>query len=354
MSLRVTLGTYDAEPPVGGQGVMVRGLRAALTRRGIAVHTVAGVGEGALTPPRLTRRPPLDLSIQLTRRPQLLLGGAPDVVHLMGGPGGVTVPRRLPVPVVYTATHTYRQAYSRRSPRRLLSLAEAAAYRRAARVLAISPSTAEAVAGLGVARWRIEVVPPGVETGRIAAVAARVERDPTRLLFVGRLEPVKGPLAAVALMARLAAEGRGVSGLVLGEGSLDGRVRAAVEASGAPISVLGRVDDERLAFELGRAAVVVQPSAYEGLGLVALEALSAGTPVAGYDVTGLRDAIGEADVLAPAGDLVALTGVVRRLLGDPEWAAELAARGRERVLREHSWDAFAARVETIYESVLAG
>ena len=234
MTLRAVIGTFDDAPPIGGQGRYVCGLRAALRRRGVEVRTVAGHGAEAIRVRRVTGRPPLDLSIALTRDPSPLLAGDPDVVHLMGGPGGVVIPRRLVPPVVYTAHHTYRQAYARSSPRRLLSPVEARAYRVAAAVLAVSPSTADAVLRLGVPGTKVEVLPPGIDLGPPAC--GDVQRDAATVLFVGRLEAEKRPLDAVAVMAELARGHPGVRGVVVGSGRLDATVRAA--AAAAPVGAV--------------------------------------------------------------------------------------------------------------------
>ncbi len=148
---RVTFVSYDDEPPLGGQGVELRGMRAALTARGHSVTTVAGRGAHALRYPRITGRAPLDFSIHVNRHPELVTHSRPDVVHALGGPGGVLLVRDLGAPLVYTANHTYRMAHGPRSLRRqILSPVEAMAYRRAARVLAISSATAAAVRQLDV------------------------------------------------------------------------------------------------------------------------------------------------------------------------------------------------------------
>jgi glycosyltransferase involved in cell wall biosynthesis len=355
VSLRVTLATFDDDPPIGGQGVLVRGMRNALERRGIAMRTVAGRGAHAIPIPAITRRPPLDLSLQLSRRPEILLAEGTELVHVMGGPGGVTLLRKLPVPVVCTANHTYVQAYGRLRPGRAVSLAERRALHRAAAVMCISPSTADAVRALGVPPDRVSVILPGVEADRIQVGAATVERRPRHVLFVGRLEPEKGPLDAVAVMAALCARDGEVAGTVIGGGSLEAQVRAAAAAvPDGRITVLGAVDDETLARAYGSAAVVVMPSAYEGLGLVALEAAVTGAVVVGADVTGLRDAIGEAGVVVPAGDLGAMADAAWDLLRDERRRADLGALGRERVLREHSWDTAAAQVAAVYASALDG
>jgi glycosyltransferase involved in cell wall biosynthesis len=344
---RVTIASYDDDPPLGGQGVVVHGMRAALERRGVQVHTISGRGEHAIAFARRTGRAPLDFSMQLNRYPQVLLRASPDVIHAQGGPGGVLLWKRLGAPLVYTAHHTYRQAHPRGSVKRLLNGVEARSYRRAAMVLPVSRSTANALLEMGISASRIEVVSNGVD----AVDFPGVEHEDGRVLFVSRMEREKGALDAVSVLQALTESDPRVHGVLVGGGSLAAEVRRAADASGGRIEYLGALDREALNHEYARAAVVLMPSRFEGLGMVALEAQAAGTPVVGFDVDGLRDAVGVGGVLVPAGDMAALQAATLRLLNDPERRAEMGSRGREVVLAEHSWDAIGKRLEEIYTAV---
>ncbi|MGA8361420.1 MAG: glycosyltransferase family 4 protein, partial [Candidatus Dormiibacterota bacterium] len=164
-------------------------------------------------------------------------------------------------------------------------------------------------------------------------------------------EREKGVLDAISLLRTLAAADPRVRGVIVGGGSLQAVARRAAEVSRGRIEYLGPLDREALNREYARAAIVVMPSRFEGLGMVALEAQAAGTPVVGFDVDGLRDAVGTGGVLVPAGDLSALRVAATELLDDPVRRVELGARGREGVLAEHSWDAIAKRLEEIYAAV---
>jgi glycosyltransferase involved in cell wall biosynthesis len=347
--MNVVFATYDDSPPEGGQGVYVRDLRAALQSRGVRVTTISGRGDHAIPYPRIVRRAPLDFSIALTRNPACLLASRPDAVHVQGGPGGVMLPRRMPVPLVYTAHHTYRQAYSHLAPGRALATLERRSYVYAATVLAVSTSTADAVRAMGITS--VEVVPPGVDVDRFTADGTR--RDPHLVLFAGRLEVEKGPLDAVAAMRQLAADRPGVHGVVVGSGRLATRVRDAAAATGGVVEVRGAVSDDELRRLYASATLLLVPSTYEGLGLVALEAMAAGAAVVAYDVTGLRDAVGDAGVLVEPGDAASLAAAARTLLDDGARRAELVARARERVIARHSWATCAARVEDAYRAAIA-
>jgi glycosyltransferase involved in cell wall biosynthesis len=344
---RVTMVSYDDDPPLGGQGVVVHGMREALVRRGVKVHTISGRGDNAIAVARRTGRPPLDLSLQLNRYPQIMLRASPDVVHAHGGPGGVLIWKRIDVPIVYTAHHTYRQAHARGSFKRLLAGVEARSYRRAQMVLPVSRSTANSLLEMGIPASRIEVLPNGVDAIDVPGVG----HEDGRVLFVGRLEREKGVLDALTVMQSLTQAETGVQGVVVGGGSLESDVRRAAAASRGRIEYLGSLERATLHREYARAAVVLMPSRFEGLGMVALEAQSAGTPVVGYDVDGLRDAVRAGGVLVASGEVSALRNAVAALLGDPSRRAEAGERGREAVRAGQSWDAVAARLEEIYSAV---
>ncbi|MGH9306025.1 MAG: glycosyltransferase family 4 protein, partial [Acidimicrobiales bacterium] len=282
--LHVRLATWDDDPAVGGQGVYIRELRSALEGLGLEVTTMAGHGPHAIRFPRLTGLGHIDMSVALNRSPGILVDGDTDLVHASGGPGGLQLLRRLPVPLVYTAYHTYAQSHRRWSPKYAYGAIEMSAYRRASMVAAISPSTAESLREMGVPSPKIMVISPGVHIGE-AGPDLVDGSEPGRVLFVGRLETEKGPLDALETMRQVVAVHPGARGYVAGSGSLEPQVRQVVDGpAGHQITFLGRISDQQVAQEMRRAQVVIVPSAFEGLGLVALEAMAGGAAVVGYDV----------------------------------------------------------------------
>ncbi|OGG52238.1 MAG: hypothetical protein A3F84_04025 [Candidatus Handelsmanbacteria bacterium RIFCSPLOWO2_12_FULL_64_10] len=142
------------------------------------------------------------------------------------------------------------------------------------------------------------------------------------LLFVGRLEPVKGIDLLVQAVARLAADGSDVDLHVLGDGGMRKALERDVEARGLQgrIFFKGFADGASVAAHLKACDLLVIPSRSEGLPVVFHEAMQVGTPVAATDVGDLGPIIREYGV-----------GVVARTVS-PEGVAgaisEALARGR--------------------------
>ena len=139
----------------------------------------------------------------------------------------------------------------------------------------------------------------------------------------------------------------------------DGPLRPALERQvdelglGSRVRLIGARADARAL--LGAAEVVVQPSDWEGLPLVALEAMRAGRPVVAAASRGLRELIrdGVDGLLVTPGQPQALADSVARLLRDRELARSLGDEAASRAERQFSdttmidayvaaWDAVAA------------
>jgi alpha-1,3-rhamnosyl/mannosyltransferase len=109
----------------------------------------------------------------------------------------------------------------------------------------------------------------------------------------------------------------------------------------------GRVDDAALRGLYRDAAVFLFPSRYEGFGLPPLEAMGSGTAVVAADAASVPEVVGDAAVLVPPGDSVALAEAVAGLLAHPDRRAAYAAAGRERAAA-FSWDRAAAETVRVY------
>ena len=350
--MRVTLVTYDDEPPIGGQGSFVIGLRDALTHLGVEVTTIAGHGTHAVQYPRRTGRAPLDFSWYLRHHRNLIEDAHPDCIHVLGGPGGVLYweSKESRIPVVYTATHTYRQAHGKGSVKRLLVPLEKRSYSQALTVMAISHTTAAAVEGLGIPRNRIRVIPPGVPIPPDDGKSPEFRFKDRTILFVGRLEREKGVLDALDVMEQAVHE-FGAKGVIVGRGALRDTVVGQTQ-DGSGLTYRGFVSDVELARLYDKAAIVLMPSSYEGLGLVGVEGMVHGACLVAYDVDGVRDLAPSGCTLVPRGDKAALLGACGKLLASEEKLAVAALSQREWARRIYNWDTAARSTVAVYEAAI--
>lgn len=118
------------------------------------------------------------------------------------------------------------------------------------------------------------------QTRRVALARELDLDEQTRfILFAGRLHPQKQPLLLIRSIAAL--KNPQAHLLVVGQGELETKVRAEIEQLGLSdrITLLGAMEQSKLAGLYQISNIFVLTSAYEGLSLSSLEALACGTPV---------------------------------------------------------------------------
>jgi D-inositol-3-phosphate glycosyltransferase len=208
---------------------------------------------------------------------------------------------------------------------------------------------------------RIEVVPPGVDhrvfvPGDRGAARRELDLDADArvLLYVGRIQPLKGADLAVRALAELDGD---VSLLVVG-GPSGTNGAAQVVALRKLVADLG-LDDrvrfvppqphDRLAAYYQAADVCLVPSRTESFGLVALEAAACGTPVVAADVGGLGSVVEDARTgfLVEGRAATDYAAPVDVLLSDPALAREMGANALARSSR-YMWSIAAARLRRLY------
>ncbi|HEX2015849.1 MAG TPA: glycosyltransferase, partial [Solirubrobacteraceae bacterium] len=171
------------------------------------------------------------------------------------------------------------------------------------------------------------------------------------IVFVGYLGWEKGVGDVLELTRRL----NGERVTVIGDGPDADRVRSASDRLGN-LRYRGRIDHAEVLTEMGSARLLLAPSHWqEPAGLVALEAMSLGTPVIAYRSGGLAEYVSDAGGgrVVDAG-VESLVGAAQELLGSPEQWGRLSRAGAEGVARRHSPAGYLSQLEALYRRTLGG
>jgi colanic acid/amylovoran biosynthesis glycosyltransferase len=168
----------------------------------------------------------------------------------------------------------------------------------------------------------------------------RTDRDPQRVVAVGRLSAYKGFEYLLRAIATLRNYGRNVELELVGGGELRGELeRQAAELGIAEaVTFRGWVEHPEARAAIRAGAILVHPSDGLGDGLpnVVREAMALGTPVIASDVAGIPDALGQGcGVLVPPRDPAALASAIGALLDDPARQEAIAEAARRRAEREY-------------------
>lgn len=219
----------------------------------------------------------------------------------------------------------------------------------------------------GDPQGQIEIVAPGVEHAFFAPGDQAGARDALELphdvpviLFVGRIQPLKGPDVAIRALHAL---GRPDALLLIVGGASGSQGDGEVERAHQLVDELGLRDQVRfvdpqphhiLSTYYRSADVVIVPSRSESFGLVALEAAACGVPVVASSVGGLLSLVdhGETGFLVPDRDPVLFAKAIERIIDEPLLAESMAAASHVRASR-YTWGFAAARLRRLYSDLTA-
>ena len=175
--------------------------------------------------------------------------------------------------------------------------------------------------------------------------------------LVSGFRVMKGHQTAVEAAARLAATGRRVHLLLIGQGPFVPKVRAQIEGAGLGdrVSILGYVDDLPAVMA---ALDVALYSALEsdGMSRVLFEYLAAGVPVVASRVGVVPEILddGRTARLVPPGEVAPLAEAIAGLLDDPARRALIGAAGAALVRARYSGARLAERLTALYLSLGVG
>lgn len=233
-------------------------------------------------------------------------------------------------------------------------------HRMCACVVGNSPSVVEHLRRRAhMAAGRLRCIPGGVDVEAIESAQPLtraemgIEEDCAVVLWVGRLDPIKGLDELLAAFRNVAVERRAILILVG-----DGPHRPVVESKvgeyglGDRVRMPGRRSD--VSRFLKAADLFVFPSRTEGMPNALLEAMASGLAVVTTDVPGCRDVVedGKTGVLVPFGDVGALSAALCKLLTDNDTRQALGERAAREVRSHYSFDRCVSEYAALYECVL--
>jgi glycosyltransferase involved in cell wall biosynthesis len=265
----------------------------------------------------------------------------PALIHAHGARAGLplaSVAGR--VPLIYSV-HGYHFVGKTWGWRRLALLAERRCSARADVTVFVSEHDRRLAATAGILErcGRHLVIPNAID---LSGLPRATGTPGGRCLgFLGRLEDVKNPLLALAVLDSLHAEDYRL--VVIGDGPLLGEMRRRAAALGLAdrVELVGSLSRADALQRLAALDVLLVPSLWEGLPLAPLEAMAIGVPVVASTVGGLPEIIddGQSGVLIDGHDPGRYAAAVRRLTAAPALRAAIIERARAVVAERFAWTA---------------
>ncbi|MFZ1041678.1 MAG: glycosyltransferase [Anaerolineales bacterium] len=220
---------------------------------------------------------------------------------------------------------------------------------------------------------KLITIPPGVDTSHFYPIPSDEAKafiglrpDNRMILFVGRIEPLKGVDTLIRAMSclKLMDSNRPVDlAIIGGEPDVSPEQRTSEMARlqklcdelamGRTVVFLGKRGQDTLPYYYSAAEVLVMPSHYESFGMVALEAMACGTPVIASEVGGLGFLVqnGKTGYTIPNGDPEVLCDKLSTLLNDPSLREAMGRRAAE-YAQSYTWDKIAAQIVKVYQVLL--
>ncbi|MEK7136817.1 MAG: glycosyltransferase family 4 protein [Patescibacteria group bacterium] len=221
-------------------------------------------------------------------------------------------------------------------------------------VTAISAALKERAESLG--RKDVTVIPNGIPLVAIEESVKRMQRLPGRILFVGRLEPMKGVdtlLTAFAQLSKSNFQFPNAHLRIIGDGSERQTLEALAEELRVTdqVQFVGFIPADRIYDEFAQAEIFCGLSRSEALGNVFLEAQAAGCAVIGTTVGGIPEIVkdGSTGLLVPPDDVAAARSALGKLLRDLKLRHDLAERGKENA-KKYDWGVIAERYAEVYHA----
>jgi len=204
-----------------------------------------------------------------------------------------------------------------------------------------------------IPRQRFKVVPNGINTDLFYPLP-EIEREKNRIMVTNSADmPLKG-LDYLLKAVKEVSKTHNVNLTVVGEPKKDSRIVKLIKelGIGPRITFTGRIDNGSFVRTYARATLAVIPSLYEGFGLPAGEAMACGVPVISTSGGALPEVVGDAGLVVPPADFMALAAAIKKLLDHPDKARALGEAGLKRVHQFFTWEKAAQGTVEAYRETI--
>lgn len=207
-------------------------------------------------------------------------------------------------------------------------------------IIAVSEPLRDRLIAEGCPAGKTGVIPMGVDLSA-TFIPGEQARSRSEILFVGRLVRSKGVDVLLRAMPGILEQHPEATLTLVGDGPEKVSLHSTAHSLGIDerVHFAGALPHSALPFYYRRAAILAMPSREEGFGLVLVEALGCGCPVAASDLPALRAIVtdGKTGRLFRRDEVEDLTRVVCDIIGDPNFARSMAEQGRLHVRQRYDW-----------------
>ena len=204
------------------------------------------------------------------------------------------------------------------------------------------------------ADWNCQVIHWGVDTEMFHPSGDSKDTEINQILAVGRLAARKGYGSLLKAFAVVKEKIPNSELLIVGRGHLKNRLEKQAIKLGisSSVSIDSGMPFDKLAEEFRNADLVVYPSYYEGQGLIPLEAMASGTPVATVDHGPLPEMVDDSvGGLFTMANIDSMSSVILSLLSDKKGLEDRGNAGRQRVLENYTYGKNAEKFSQIYSNL---
>ncbi|HSB70232.1 MAG TPA: glycosyltransferase family 4 protein [Candidatus Methylomirabilis sp.] len=212
---------------------------------------------------------------------------------------------------------------------------------------------------------RIRVLPHPIDVERFSPRQVSADPDVKTVLYVGRLERLKGVGVLAASIPSILEKHPAAHFRFIGADTLTGPQQSSMKAfllntlppsARSQVEVLNPVDRTRLPSYLSQADLCVFPSYHENFPYALLEAMACGRAVVGSRTGGMVEIIedGVSGLLAEPGDSKSLTEAILKALGDPLLRITLGEQARTRALTSYATTIIVPQMVALYRHALRG